>query len=64
MKGRIIEIKYVGSKISKLGMLKRELVNWNMGQKKIFRPKYKGRIKIEKTLRRIYVKHMGDAWMV
>ena len=35
MKGIIIEIKYVGSKISKLGMLKRELVNWKMGHKKI-----------------------------
>ena len=64
MKGIIIEIKYVCSKISKLGMLKRELVNWNMGQKKIFRPKHIGIIKIEKTLRSIYVKSMGDAWMV
>ena len=45
MKGIIIEIKHVGSKIS---MLKRELVNWKMGQKKILRPKHKGRIKIEK----------------
>lgn len=32
MKGIRIEIKYVGSKIS---MLKRELVNWKMGHKKI-----------------------------
>ena len=44
MKGIIIEIKYVGSKISKLGMLKRELVNWKMGQKKILRPKHNGSI--------------------
>lgn len=61
MKGIIIEIKYVGSKIS---MLKRELVNWKMSQKKILRPKHKGRIKIEKILRRIYVRYMGDACMV
>lgn len=54
----------MGLNVCKLDILKRELVNWKVGQKKIPRPKHKGKIKIEKILRRTYVRHMGYAEMV
>lgn len=68
---RILELENIITEINNpiwgftiIDILKRELVNRKVDQKKIPRPKHKGKIIIEKILKRMYMRHIRYIEMV